>query len=333
MDRRDKLISMIKPSGKGIEIGPSFNPIVPKHEGFQTKIVDHVDAAGLREKYGSDPNVKEMVDNIEDVDFVWREGSLVELVGGCNSWGFIVASHVIEHVPNFIRFLQDCEKLLSDTGVLALAVPDKRYCFDYFRPYTTMGHVLDAYFEGRDRHTAGTLYDHVALAACSSGAVAWGQEQRSNFGFSGSPAVAWEALMGARRQTTYTDAHAWQFTPSSFRLIISDLNELGLVQLKEVAFFETEGCEFIIGLSKVGPGNMIGRLELAKRTLTELAEVIYRNNKVQDGIGDAVFNEARSPSSKNFTYRLKHAFLSDAQVKLLSINGIRKLIAGRPLQQ
>lgn len=38
--------------GLGLEIGPSHNPLLPKAEGYIVLIADHLDQAGLTEKYG-----------------------------------------------------------------------------------------------------------------------------------------------------------------------------------------------------------------------------------------------------------------------------------------
>ena len=40
---------------------------------------------------------------------------------------------MIEHTPDLIAFLADCDAVLKDTGVLSLVIPDKRYSFDRFR--------------------------------------------------------------------------------------------------------------------------------------------------------------------------------------------------------
>ena len=45
----------------------------------------------------------------------------------------VLASHVLEHTTSLIDFLNECTPLLADNGVLALVVPDHRYCFDRFR--------------------------------------------------------------------------------------------------------------------------------------------------------------------------------------------------------
>ena len=60
---------------------------------------------------------------------------------GCYDW--IIASHVIEHVPNFISYLQQCEAMLKPDGILSFIIPDKRYCFDYFSSSSSTGDVLE----------------------------------------------------------------------------------------------------------------------------------------------------------------------------------------------
>ena len=48
----------------------------------------------------------------------------------------------------------------------------------------------------------------------------------------------------------FVDIHAWFFTPSSFRLIIQDLNEMESINMGEAAFHSTEGFEFFVSLKK-----------------------------------------------------------------------------------
>jgi SAM-dependent methyltransferase len=137
--REDKVFHLLDKTGLGLEIGPSHNPIAPKKKGFNVHILDHVSRAELRNKYqGHGVNL----DNIEEVDFVWHGEPLQRLIGqiGCYDW--IIASHVIEHVPDFISYLQQCEELLKPYGILSLVIPDKRYCFDYFSSSSSTGNML-----------------------------------------------------------------------------------------------------------------------------------------------------------------------------------------------
>ena len=50
--------------------------------------------------------------------------------------------------------------------------------------------------------------------------------------------------------TEYIDAHCWRFTPASFRLLVSDLLNFGLINSEIEAEFDTTGCEFYVALGK-----------------------------------------------------------------------------------
>ena len=103
LNRTELLFSMFDPSGFGLEIGPSYNPLLPKRRGYNVEIVDHADAATLREKY------RDNASRIEEVDYVSDGRSLLETIGHEQRYDFIFASHVVEHVTDIVRFIQDCE--------------------------------------------------------------------------------------------------------------------------------------------------------------------------------------------------------------------------------
>jgi hypothetical protein len=42
MDRKEKALQHIDPHGKGVEIGPSHNPIALRREGYNVQIIDHM---------------------------------------------------------------------------------------------------------------------------------------------------------------------------------------------------------------------------------------------------------------------------------------------------
>ena len=51
MDRFTIMSAMFDRSGVGLEIGPSYNPFVPKSSGARIDTVDYTDQAGLIERY------------------------------------------------------------------------------------------------------------------------------------------------------------------------------------------------------------------------------------------------------------------------------------------
>ena len=245
--REEKVFSLLNKNGLGLEIGPSHNPIAPKKKGYNVHILDHASAEELRDKYqGHNINL----DNIEEVDFVWCGESFQELIGKTNCYDWIIASHVIEHVPDLISYLQQCEALLKSEGILSLVLPDKRYCFDYFSSSSSTGAFLDAYAENRVKPTSGQIFDHIANAAKRNGDIAWSFD---GLGGANELAHTFEAArinyIHSVSHDDYIDVHCWKF-PASFRLLISDLLGLDLIGLEIKAEFVTNGCEFYVSLGK-----------------------------------------------------------------------------------
>src|SRR4029077_17569268 len=141
MTREEIILKHIKRNGRGLEIGPGCAPIASKKQGFRVHLFDARDMKALNDKYRP---AGMNGDNIEGVDFVWDCRSYTELVGRRHVYDWIIGSHVLEHTTDLIGFLNDCDSLLKKEGVLSLAVPDKRYCFDHFRPLSSIGRVIDA---------------------------------------------------------------------------------------------------------------------------------------------------------------------------------------------
>ena len=266
MTRNEKLLLHATKAGRGVEIGPSYNPVAPKCGGYNVVTIDTVDKPGLVAKYRSQ-NVD--VSQIEDVDYVWRGESYASLIRPPHDFDWIVASHVIEHTPDLIGFLNDCASILAPHGVLCLAIPDKRYCFDILRPVTALGRIIDAFAAKTRMHTPGSITEYMLNAVSRNGEITWGEAAEGELRFLCPIEQVTAHLNGALRDGLTVDVHAWCFTPSSFRLLVHDLNALGLVGLHERAFFPTVGAEFYVTLAKGGAGAPLDRRELAEKARRE----------------------------------------------------------------
>jgi SAM-dependent methyltransferase len=273
MDPRTSFLRALLPLGKpGLEIGPGYNPLLPKAEGFRVETADYTDADGLRAKYRDNPNVD--VARIETVDHVLTEGrSLAEAVGGLERFGYIVASHVIEHAPDMLGFLKSCEALLVPGGILLLAVPDKRHCFDVLQPLSSTGMVLQAHLDRRTRPPPGAVFDDVASNAVRADAIGWSPEDTGPLRFFAPLSTAAAVYQSARQTPDYHDVHVWRFVPSSFRLIVQDLHAIGELRLREDRFHDSVGNEFYITLTTTAAGCPVDRLTLAKQALAEQANI------------------------------------------------------------
>lgn len=221
--RRDLLLDGIPRSARIVEVGASFRPLAAKRDGWHTCVVDHDTRAGLIAKYAAATVVPEA---IEEVDVLWQEGPLHEAFPpeSIGTFDVLVASHVLEHMPDLIAFLDSSRRLVKDDGCLVFALPDKRWCFDFFRPVSLAGDVLLAHSERRTRHSPATLYNEVAYAVTLHGRPGWAAgEPAADVAFAHRLGLARQLFDNAKADTVYRDAHAWQFTPASFELLILDL--------------------------------------------------------------------------------------------------------------
>lgn len=261
MTREEKLLLHLNKEGVGIEVGASHSPIAPKRSGYRVHVIDHASREELREKF-KDEDVN--LENIEEVDFVWKGESYPELTGKTDYYDWIIASHMIEHTPNLIGFINSCDAILKDTGVLSLAVPDVRFCFDHFRPISGLSKVLDAHFENHTFSTRGSIAEFKLNHVMKDGYPGWGEnvfvDEDYTFPFSNEKVV--EILERSKNSNEYIDCHTWCFTPHSFRLLMQDLYELGFIRMREIDFFPSVGCEFFIALGRNGKGSGLSRLDM-----------------------------------------------------------------------
>jgi predicted SAM-dependent methyltransferase len=272
-DRDSKALVLVNRQGLGLEIGPSHRPIASKKQGFNVHVLDHASAEELREKY-AEHNVD--LANIEDVDFVWHGEPLSQLIGREECYDWIIASHVIEHSPDLIAFLNECERLLKPDGVLSLVIPDKRYCFDCVHALTSTGELLDAFDQRRKRPSPGKVFDHFAGATKRNGQISWNADTRGAIKLVHGFSEAMECWQRARTTDQYIDVHNWRFTPASFRLILNDLQALGLVRLEIKIAFDTVDSEFYMTLGKAKSPHPVNRLSVLQDLLDESASSLAK---------------------------------------------------------
>jgi SAM-dependent methyltransferase len=242
-------------SGAALEIGPAHNAILPKRDGFHTRTVDYLDRAGLIEKYKDFKQYSP--DDIEDVDYVIPAGAAMSDVID-DRFDLVLASHVLEHSISLIDFINDCTNLLTPGGVLSLVVPDHRYCFDRFRERSSIGRVIDTSLHSPSVHTVGTLTEFSLNAVRHRGTTSWSAGHTGRYRFVHDLAAV-EANAERARGGTYIDVHNWVFSPNHLRLMLQDLQALGLIRVREVAFQDTIGHEFFLNLTVGGAGTGLGR--------------------------------------------------------------------------
>ena len=277
MDRLEKLLFGIERTARILEVGPSHNPIAPKAAGWRTCVLDYTTEAALREKYRGHGIAH---DRIESVDFVWTGGAVHDAVPADQHGTFdaCIASHVLEHMPNPIGLFESLNRLLTADGVVSLAVPDKRFCFDYFRPLTLAPAWIEAFEQKSTRHSRRSVLESGAYHIANGEQVSWGQFEKMQTHLRGdlNHAKRQAEAAGLSDSELYMDCHAWCFTPSSFELLFLELGTLGLIDFRIAKLYPTDGCEFIVSLRKGHDDREADiqptRLALLKAMIKELSD-------------------------------------------------------------
>lgn len=260
LSRISLLRAKIADSAKVLEIGPLFRPIAPRDKGFNAFSLDVCDDAELKKIYAHTGNA----DKIGPVDFIQNKGGLAASIPEEHHGTFdvIIASHVLEHVPNPIAFIQDCGTLLKPGGHLSLALPDMRYCFDSLRQKSASGEWIEAFQQSRVDHSWRSVFESSVYSAARNGRIAWPLRRPfPSFTFLGKALEA-----GYHDASSPKDCHAWVFTPASFALITQECYTLGLIPLSTASVTKTRMGEFFAHL-QLSRGEAIdhhGRMRLLR---------------------------------------------------------------------
>jgi hypothetical protein len=182
------------------------------------------------------------------IDYAIGEGSIGTAVGPDAPFDYVIASHVIEHVPDLIAWLHDVRGVLADGGVLSLAIPDHRRCFDALRTPTVAADVMQAHLDRATVPSPRHVFDHYSSAVGWRGQIGWGEEAPLDELVHVHPEA--EALERATAAASgeYVDVHCWVFTPQSFCRLMGSLQRLHFVPFSVESCTETVGGEFFATL-------------------------------------------------------------------------------------
>jgi predicted SAM-dependent methyltransferase len=250
---------------KGIEIGALTTPLLRRSEA-NIRFVDHADQETLRAKYAGDVNVNP--DDIVAVDAIWGDRTLAECFPG-ESFDYVIASHVVEHVPDLIGWLSEVAEILAPKGRLILAIPDRRYSFDVLRHETKLADAIDNHLRRVRRPTPGQVFDSCANTVDFDHVKAWfspSEEIHKHF-----VSRQYALSQAVKSQNgTYLDSHCSVFTAGTLLELLDGLLELRLLRFRVERFH----------IAAKGTGEMILILEAlgehAEDTIVEARSSIQR---------------------------------------------------------
>lgn len=316
MKRTDLLLKYADTAGKGLEIAPYFNPTLKKSDGYDIKILDVFDTDTLRDRALADSQIAEGHEQyIEPVDFVGdacQLGQVIADAGMAGQFAFVLSSHNFEHLPNPIKFLRGVGEALMPGGVLSMAIPDYRCCFDHFRLPTRLSDWLVAYHQDHTRHSAATIFErnlNFATLAEKEGApfTASFADGRAPAAHAGGDIR--ENYQAFRRNLDdsgdYVDTHFSVVFPELFELYMRDLRHLGLIDLEIIEVQPTVGIEFFAHLKKCDAASSLSDAEFRQKRQQLLISVNRQ-------LGSAAYGVVSAPAA----LRLKKRFERTAKTLL-----------------
>jgi Methylase involved in ubiquinone/menaquinone biosynthesis len=253
--RKNFFSSYLKKEDAILELGPLHRPIVEKNQYPNAKYCDirsteEVKALYTGNDYLAQTGITIPVDEIVAIDYVVH-GNYSECIPN-NTFDCIVASHVIEHIPNIISALQDFAKLLKPKGQLCIGYPDMRYCFDHFRVSASFRDAYPVFVGNTDANAYMPLDFFLSAVPENSAYFFWqGKDIESklpvDFGLK-----ALEAYQKDLAGNVEADVHYWPFTDRTFLQFLYDCTRTGLLPYKCIAFQQTleNDQQFMVVLQK-----------------------------------------------------------------------------------
>jgi SAM-dependent methyltransferase len=258
MNRVEKLLfGLDVENATGAEIGALAWPIVRKSQG-RISYIDYLDQTGLRKKYEEHTNVPK--DDIVPIDIVAASSAAAAAAlkerGGVD---YVIASHVLEHVPDLVGWLRDLSESLRPGGTIRLAIPDYRFCFDFLREPSRLSDIITAHISGAVRPQMREIVDfRLHERPVESIPPLWnGTHERRPVDASDFARARNAALVGESGE--YVDVHCWTLTLGILAHVMIDLCRMGLVRLQCVRGFDAEVYEheFVVVMSLAEPQQAI----------------------------------------------------------------------------
>jgi len=213
--------------GHGIEIGALNNPLeVPN--GVSISYVDRAPERELRRQYGELAS-----ERFVPIDIIGDAHDLSAIA--TESVDFVIANHLLEHLEDPLRGLQEMTRVLRRNGVLYLALPDPRATFDRDRELTSIEHVVTEFREGTSHTREAHFTEWVATA---EPLVEWMQAA----GVGGGP----ERVRDLMKLDYSIHFHVWR--PDTFLEVVSAARREAGVEMELVDFMPcnaTGDIEFI----------------------------------------------------------------------------------------
>jgi len=230
-----------------LEIGASDSPTFWPWEGH-IRYLDVMSHDELLERYRDNPRRNPA--HLVPVHYVTR-GRPVDAVVD-QPVDVVIANHVIEHVPDVLDWLHRLRRITVGGGHLFMAIPDRRYTFDYLRRVTDAIDLIEWHDRGASQADKFTQLRAIYYYRPVRAETAWNEGVQE---IVQQPRLTLRQAAERVRAKVHgpTDTHCHIFTYESFIALWKELerNELVPWRLIEAVDVAEGGNEFLVLLSAV----------------------------------------------------------------------------------
>lgn len=261
---------------EGLEIGPQDQPIVSRN-GYHIYYVDYKSQDELQMANENNPEIQ--VNHIENLDFVWKPGCRLQDCVNSKKFDYIVASQVMEHVPDVIGWLEQLQDVLVPGGGISIGLPDKRYTFDVLREETTTAEIIESFLREEKIPTIRQIYDNCvhAVQVDEGKMVDVSKEHKYYY----TPQEALNFATYSYFHEEYVDVHCTVWTPESFQAVFHELNLLNLIFYNVEVVEIPDAGSFVAHLIKT-EGNRFSYPHSREERLRKEIERLSSHEKIQD---------------------------------------------------
>ena len=281
------VMKLLRPEGRGLEVAPYFDPFLLKGGDLEVYYTDYISTEEIRAKAANNPGGKSA--EVPAIDFVWIPGKPLAACAPVGlTFDYAAASHVMEHVPNPIGWLNEILTLLNPGGRLALFLPDRRRNIDIFRNLTSFGELVGLWITQPAVPTPHQILDFMTMSLDATKLSGdW-----SNLSVATAPTFYSDTdslsfATSAGMNGTYVDIHATVWEPEHCVKVLERVVQAGLLNVAISPPEETE-LEFAVVLTKLGEparlapslpqgnNNTLPAQQMTEPVNSELEEMISR---------------------------------------------------------
>lgn len=257
-------LDTIKSDGLGLEIAPYFDPFLDK-EKFNVKYTDYISNEEIQAVAGKNPGAINRA--IPQIDFVWRPGTkLSDCHNSVEKFDYVVASHVMEHVPNPFGWLNELLSVTKMGGHVAVFLPSRIHTNDYFRNDTPFSQLFEWWMEQPATPTIAQVVDFMSesleMADSPSEQVSRDEHLKNMNVYLNkriryyTPEQVIETATHIYNHRSYLDIHCTVWTKESFLENIDNASNYGILAVETMATHDDDG-EFLAILKKTGEPRLL----------------------------------------------------------------------------